>query len=320
MPYGISPMVIYYNTDLIDFTRMTNRGLDAPTLNPEATSTSWTFDQFAAAAQFATHPARGTRGVYIDPSLRGLAPFVYGGGGSLFDDETQPTSLNFSDGGTISALERTLQLLRDPHVTLTDAQLAKATPLQWFKRGRLGMVAGFRSWVPELRQAQGLDFDVMPMPTLDSASTIGDVTGLCLSKDAASTAEAADFLVNALSSEAVRRVVRAGYLAPANLEVALSDDFLQPGRQPARANVFNTAVRSMHMPPLLDSWPQLEAAVAPSLHELVSVPVLDLEALAAQIDEESRKVLDPEATPSPGEGSSSGSGGGTSPDPSGSPS
>ena len=61
----------------------------------------------------------------------------------------------------------------------------------------------------------------MPMPVLDSSATVGDVTGLCLSRKAASTPDAADFMVYELSTEAVSRVTRTGYLAPANLEVAL---------------------------------------------------------------------------------------------------
>lgn len=141
----------------------------------------------------------------------------------------------------------------------------------------------------------------MPMPTLDSAATTGDISGLCLSADAASTPEAADFLVHTLTAESVGRVVRAGYLAPANLEVALSDEFLQPGRLPDHAAVFNDSVRSMRIPPLLENWTELEAAVSASLQQLLNVTILDLDALTTQIDEESRAVLDPEALASESE-------------------
>ncbi|MCW2791052.1 MAG: carbohydrate transporter substrate-binding protein family [Nocardioides sp.] len=297
MPYGISPMVIYYNKALIDFDRMRARGLDAPDLGTEAEPRDprWSFEQFTAAAQFATRPRKQTRGLYVDPTLRGLAPFVYSGGGKLFDDDVDPTSLALSDSDTQAALEQALVLLRNPQLTLTERQLDRATPLQWFERGRLGMIEGFRSLVPELRQVQGLDFDVMPMPILDSSATTGDITGLCISAAAASAPEAADFLVHALSPDSVGRVVATGYLAPANLEVALSDTFLQPGRLPDHASVFNSSVRALELPPLIDSWAALEAAVAPNLQELLTVPVLDLAAQTAQIDEESRAVLDPTA-------------------------
>ncbi|WP_372728827.1 ABC transporter substrate-binding protein [Nocardioides sp.] len=299
MPYGISPMVIYYNRDLVDFERMRARGLNAPEL-VDGSDVRWSFDQFAAAARFATRPAKGTRGLYIEPTLRGLAPFVYSGDGTLFDSEAEPTSLAFSEDDSRAALERTLELLRDPHVNLTDRQLARATPQEWFERGRVGMIAGFRGLVPELRQVQGLNWDVMPMPSLESPATIGDITGLCLSSGSADISRAADFLVHATSAPAVSTVTRVGYLAPANLEVALSDDFLQPGRQPQHSRVFNASVRSMETPPLIFAWDELEDAVAGALRRLVSVPVLDLDALTEQIDRISQRVLipaDPESTP-----------------------
>jgi multiple sugar transport system substrate-binding protein len=299
MPYGISPMVIYYNKDLVDFDRMEARELSVP----DEERLAWNFDQFAAAADFATRPRKGTRGVYVEPTLEALAPFIYSGGGPMFDDETDPTSLAFSDSTTQDALERSLELLRSPTLTLTEEQLEQHTPLEWFERGKLGMMEGFRDLTPELRRVQGLNFDVIAMPVLEQAATVGEVTGLCLSKDAVSTPAAADFMVHLLDTPAGGRVARAGYLVPANLEVALSDDFLQPGRLPEHSEVFNSSVRSIVFPPLLTTWPELEAAVADSLDQLMNQPILDnLDEITQQIDEESRTVLDPEtASPSPSE-------------------
>jgi multiple sugar transport system substrate-binding protein len=301
MPYGVSPMVIYYNKALVNFNRMRKRGLDAP----DDDATSWSFDQFTAAAEFASRPRRGTKGVHISPTLAGLSPFIESGSGSVFDDPTDPKSLAFSSDDSKAALERTLELLRKPQVTLDEQQLAEASPLSWFEKGKLGMIAGYRSLVPQLRLVDGLDFDVMPMPVLDSASTVGDVTGLCLSADAANTPAAADFMVQELSAESVSRVTRTGYLAPANLEVALSDVFLQPGRQPDHSAFFNTSVRSMSLAPQIDTLPELETAVQPDLEQLVyGVGVLDLDGLTAKIDEESRPILDPDyvsESPSPSE-------------------
>ena len=36
MPYGISPLVVYYNTALVDFELMAERGLEVPNLDPDA--------------------------------------------------------------------------------------------------------------------------------------------------------------------------------------------------------------------------------------------------------------------------------------------
>ena len=162
------------------------------------------------------------------------------------------------------------------------------------------MVAGDRSLTPRLRRTSTLSFDVMPMPIIDDEATIGDITGLCVSADAASIGEAADFLVHVTSTKWVARVVRAGYLVPANLEVALTADFLQPGRQPLHSRVFNASIAELRIPPLVEDWDALEAAVADDIERLVTDPgFLDLEGTTTRIDEASRTVLDPEASQSP---------------------
>jgi multiple sugar transport system substrate-binding protein len=301
MPYGVTPTVIYYNKRLVNFDRMRARGLDVP----DEEATSWSFDQFTTAAEFASRPARGTKGVHIAPTIEGLSPFIESGGGTVFDDAEDPKSLSFSSDGSKSALERTLELLRNPQVTLDEAQLDQRSAIAWFQRGKLGMIAGDRSLTPILRQDSNLDFDIMPMPKLDGSSTVGDVTSLCMSSQTASPSLAADFMVHEISADWVGLVASTGYLQPANVEVALSDDFLQPGRRPEHSTFFNTSVRSMSVPPLIDTLPELEDTVAPSLQQMVyGVGVLDLDAITTQIDDESKPVLDPESvseSPSPSE-------------------
>ena len=272
MPYGVSPQVVFYNEDLVDFARMELRGLDVP-----ADHRRWNWDQFVAAANFAARPARGTKGVAIDPTLGGIAPFVYSGGGDLFDDDTEPTSLAFGSDDTQGALETTLQLLRDPKVTLSEEQLDAKSALEWFEQGRVGMITGTRALVPVLREVPGLRFDVMPIPSIEGQATVGEITGLCISQDAESPATAADFMVYASSTDAVSEVVREGYLQPANQEVAFSDDFLQPTDLPASGTVFNESVGRMVISPLLDTWDELETTVEPYLREMFyAVPTIDL--------------------------------------------
>ena len=121
----------------------------------------------------------------------------------------------------------------------------------WFARNKLGLIIGDRSLTPELRRVPGLQFGVMPMPTVDDAATVGELTGICIAADTPDVAESADLLVDFVTTDAARRVVPAGYLVPANQTVALTDDFLQPTRLPARADVFNESVRDLYIPPLI---------------------------------------------------------------------
>ena len=91
----------------------------------------------------------------------------------------------------------------------------------------------------------------------------------------------------------------AGYLAPANTEVALSDAFLQLGRAPVHSGVFNNSVKNMRIPPLhrATSPSSRGGGRASRSRQLLEVEVLDLDALTEQIDEASQTVLaPPEAT------------------------
>ena len=293
MPVGVSPMVLFYNTELVDFEAMAARGIAAPT-----EGLAWNFEQFVAAAEFASRPRRGTRGIHVDATIEDLSPFIYAAGGEIFDDADEPTKLTFSDDGTLAALETVLEVLRDPRLTLSEQQLTRRSPLEWFKRGKLGMLPGFREQVPHLRNVPELEFDVIAIPTIARNATVADFTGMCLAADTGNLTAAADFLVHMTSPVSVRRLVSTGHLVPANLEVALSDDFLQPWREPQHSQVFTSTLRTIVQPPLLDNWSALEDVVADSLEVLLHAPVLaDLEALTTRIDQQSQTVLAPDEDP-----------------------
>ncbi|GAB3254257.1 ABC transporter substrate-binding protein [Nocardioides dilutus] len=293
MPYGISPLVVYYNTALVDFEVMAERGLEVPNLS-EDVRLRWSLEEFRVAAEFASRPRRGTSGLYVPPTLDGLSPFILSGGGNIFDDDDDPTSLDFSSDGSRSALEQALPILRDPQLTLTPEQLAQKTAATWFGEGRLGMIVGDRSLTAAFRRVPGLEFGVLPIPTIDDAATVGSITGICIAADTPDLAESADLLVDVISTPSVQRVVPAGYLVPANQTVALTDDFLQPTRQPLRADVFNDSVGNLYVPPLLDDEAALEEAVEPAIELLLNVEIPDIEALTEQIDLASQTVLSPE--------------------------
>lgn len=294
MAYSASPMVIYYNDELVDFDKMERRGLEVPAANPTTgLRERWSFEEFEAAARFASR--RGdVRGVWIDPTLEGLSPFIESGGGEVFDDDEAPTSLAFSEESTREALAVTLPVLRNPTLTPSRSQLARNTPLQLFTQGRLAMIAGYRGLVPELRAAPGLSFDVIAMPALDGAATGGDVTGLCISSDTEDVGDAADLIAYAVSDAAVETVTRTGYIVPANTQVAASPAFLDPMREPEAAVVFSSSIRHLVVPPFVDDRTALLNAVGPLLQRLLTSPVLDLEAATEQIDLASQTVLAPE--------------------------
>ena len=100
----------------------------------------------------------------------------------------------------------------------------------------------------------------------------------------------------------MRPLTRTGFVVPANQQVALSEDFLQPGRQPVEAGVFTDSADDMVIPPLLDTWGELQRAVDDQVAQLVTAPgVLDLEGASATIDFASQLVLAPELVLDTGE-------------------
>ncbi|HEX4471126.1 MAG TPA: extracellular solute-binding protein [Nocardioides sp.] len=297
LPYGVQPSVVYYNKKLVRLARVKN---------PPSPGQGWSLDQFAAAARWATQHHPGVAGISLDPTLVGLAPFVYSGGGDLFDSSTQPTSLALSNDTNVGSITQTVRALHAPGAMLTQAQLERHTPLEWFMRGKLALLEGTRRMVPDLRSTPGLNFDVMPMPSLGTPATVGNLTGLCLSQHPTDVSTAADFLVYATSPGALALVSFGGYLQPANQTVALSDAFQQPQLLPRHASVFTFSVKSMVYPPDVPDWDDLELAVDPLIEKLLEGDASQVTRTTTRIDRASYRILGPRLGPSPSPGQSGG--------------
>ncbi|UDY23061.1 extracellular solute-binding protein [Nocardioides sp. Kera G14] len=288
MPYAASPQVVYYNTDLVDFPRMQAQGIDVPSIT---SSKSWTWDQFQLAAQEASKVAATKTGAHafaVTPSLSGLAPFLLSAGGQLAQPDS--TALSLSDDQTLDALGKVLPVLANPTLTTT-APAAKQ--LKWFRQGKLGMMVGDRSLVPELRSSPNLRWDVLPIPTVDTAATTGDYTALCISSKSERSEDAADLLVALTSEAGMKPITNTGYIVPVNQQVALSDEFLQTESSPLHASVFVNSVRNMQILPLTHQWSALETAVTAQVARLFvpgQLPVA-IDQIAQQIDEASKTIL-----------------------------
>lgn len=290
MPVDVSPLVVYYNTDLVDLTALTE-----PEERPITAETGWTLEQFATAARQATRP--GVRGVYVAPNLPQVAPFIWSGGGEIVDDLDEPTTLTLSDGSSMSALEELLEVVRNPQITFNQKQLARRSALQRFKSGSLGMMLGYRGLTPQLRVQESLNFDVMPLPRISARTTTGTSSGLCLSAASEHPEEAADFLAHAVSDEAMALLASTGYVVPTKLDVVNSDLFLQPDQEPVSAAVFPDAVRRIRSLPLVETWPSVEVSTAALLEGLFFDPVIDpLEDRLKAIDAASAPLFTPVPT------------------------
>lgn len=290
MPHDVSPVVVYYNRDLVDIDRLAEEGEEPPTAVD-----GWTWEMFAKAARQASRgPADG---LYIEPSLFSLAPFLWSAGADIVDDPQDPTRLTLSEGETKDTLAQVLSVVRDPEVTPTRSELRRKSPVRRFAEGKLGMILGDRDLTPRLRAAKDLDFEVMPLPGLARMRTVADMTGYCISSRTDALQAAGDFLAFAVSEEGATITTRSGHVVPANLEVANSPAFIQDTQKPENAFVFNQAVRRVQTLPFVPTWPELTARIEPMLTRLFYAPVIDLDALLTQIDTTSEEVLAPAEEP-----------------------
>ena len=291
MPVNVSPLVVYYNTDLIDLATVA-----APGSNPVDQENGWSLEEFRAAALQAR--SRGVRGAYIAPDLEQVAPFVWSGGGDIVDDPLAATTLTLSEGSSQAAMEKLLELVRDPALTFNQQALAKRSALERFESGSLAMILGFRNLTPQLRAQKNLAFDVMPMPKVSSSATTATMTGLCLSADSAHEGLAADFIADVVSEAGLETLAQTGYVVPANLDVANSEAFAQPDQRPAHPEVFVNAFRSSRPLPESEAWPTVRAQSMRLLTDLFYQPViLPLDERLKEIDAASMLLFDPTGTP-----------------------
>jgi multiple sugar transport system substrate-binding protein len=293
MPADVSPLVVYYNPSLIDLSTVPEPGH-----NPVDQKDGWSLDEFGRAALQARGP--GSRGLYVQPGLEQIAPFVWSGGGEVVDDYDEPTTLTLSEGASADALEKLLELVRDPALTFNETALARKSALQRFEAGKLGMLLGYRDLTPRLRERKGLTFDVMPLPRLSGAATIARMSGLCISAKSEHVDQAADLLTDVISDAGASDLASTGYVMPANLDVVNDDAFLQKGEQPLNAQVFGREVRSTRLLPSSPRWPVVSRNAARELNQLFYQPViLSLQDRLDAMDETSKYLFNPSKVPSP---------------------
>ena len=120
MPYGVSPQVVFYNEALVDFARMELRGLDVP----DADHRRWSWDQFVAprrlrGAPRPRHQGRRDRARPCSAWRRSSTP------AAATCSTTTATRPRWRSPATAprARWRPTLQLLRDPKLTLSEEQL-----------------------------------------------------------------------------------------------------------------------------------------------------------------------------------------------------
>jgi multiple sugar transport system substrate-binding protein len=251
VPQNASSLAVYYNVDAFR-----EAGVPRPG--------SWSYERFAAAADALT--GEGRHGVGIDVNLIRTAPWVWGAGGELVDDDDRPTRLLLDTPEGRRGLERLLDLRRNGWSPSADE--ADARPVdERFLEGSVAMLLSSRRDVPLLRTITGFEWDVAPFPTDIEPASVLHSDGFCMAKGGA-TEDAWAWIEFALGPEGQQVLARSGRSVPSLRSIAESPAFLDPGEPPARSRVFLDALEHMHRLPTTEHWVELEQRADDILAEL----------------------------------------------------
>ena len=297
MPVAMSPLVVYYNRDLLPRRTLEARGWNFP-----RGADTWGWETFEAAARaIAERDLLGpVKGTWVPPRLDLVTALVRSGGDEVVDDDLEPQTLTLSSEGAVETLTEVLGLAADRVVSLTPTDLARRDAVEWFAAGELGLLIGTRADLPRLREASRLDFGVVTLPSLGRTTSVSEATGMCVSADSDAVATAADFVAFAAGPRAARLAAASGAMVPARLDTLTSAAFRQPGELPRRHEAFAAGAKRSEPLPYSPSWPEVTAQTEEVLERLLSPRSRDLGSRAlirrlTRVDEASRLVLEEES-------------------------
>jgi multiple sugar transport system substrate-binding protein len=252
VPQNASSLVVYYNVDAFR-----EAGVPRP-------GRSWSYERFANAAEALS--GDGRHGVGIDVSTIRTAPWIWGAGGELVDDEDRPTRFLFDTPAGRRGLERLLALQRNGWSPTADEADAKPVD-ERFLDGSLAMFLSSRRDVPLLRTITDFEWDVAAFPVDVEPASVLHSDGFCMAKGG-DTEAAWAWIEFALGREGQPVLARSGRSVPSLREVAESPAFLDPGDPPASSRVFLDALEHMHRLPTTENWVELEQRADDILAEL----------------------------------------------------
>jgi len=260
LPQNASSLAVYYN-----------RALFADAGVPEPPD-EWTWQGFVDTAEALTQDTDGDGatdiyGLATEANLVRVAPFVWQAGGEVVDDPLDPNQTAMLDEAGIRALSYFIGLRRE-HLIVPSLEEAEAEdPETRFARGGAAMLLDSRRATANLRAAEGLDFDVAPLPHDREHANVLHADAYCLAEPSTVKPEARAFIGFAMSVEGQTLLSRTGRIVPARRGVATSDAFLDPSQPPARARIWLDQLAYVRTLPNIAAWNEIETVAEPIIEE-----------------------------------------------------
>jgi multiple sugar transport system substrate-binding protein len=268
LPQNISSLVVYYNKDLFE-----QYGVELP-------RDGMPWPEFVGLAQQLTRDAAGQvvrgadpdlppqpnaakaeiYGLGVEPTIIRLAPFIWSNGGSVVDDEENPTRLTFDSAEAKEVLTLFFALRGVFGVVPADSEVEAEDDESRFVNGRLAMLLQSRRSVPTFREAAKFDWDIVSLPVFDRPAGILHSDAYCLTRASDEKDAAWRFVEFALGPEGAPVVARTGRTVPSLRSVAESDAFLDPAAKPANSRVFLDGIEQIRRVPSISTWPEIEDA------------------------------------------------------------
>jgi multiple sugar transport system substrate-binding protein len=280
MPQNISSLVVYYNVDLFEAA-----GLPLP-------ADDWTLDDFTAAAEALTVDEDGdgvneVHGLVTESSLIRYAPFIWSAGGEVVDDTDDPTRLTLDTPEAREAIAWFMNLGAGGHdVVPSEAEVLAEDDLSRFMNGRAGMFLQSRRVVPTLREIDGFQWDVAPLPQDEQPAGILHSDAFCMSTDAADKDAAWAFIEYAVGPAGQEILARTGRTVPSMKSVAESPVFLggENGEaNPPSSHVFLDTIPALRRVPSISTWPEIEDIFNAEFQRALHDDAFDVDAAIATV-------------------------------------
>ena len=274
LPQNVSSSVMYVNKALF-----AKAGVALP-------KAGWTFADLTTTAN--ALKAKGVKTIGFETGFRTVPAFVWAKGGEVVDDTNDPKAITLDTPEGRGALEYLKGLLDNGGVNATDAAAASAEDR--FAQGELAMFVDSRRAVPAFRKADGLDFDVVPLPRDKEAATLLASDAYCVPKASRNVGLARAFAEYAVGPEGGRVLAESGRTVPSLKSVAESEAYLAPGKKPASSRVWLDVIPTARRLPNVANWNEAETTATDALEQYFAGKAT-LDATVTSIEEESRRLL-----------------------------
>ncbi len=120
----------------------------------------WTWSEFVKIARKLTDKKHKIYGFTLDINISRFYSFIWSNGGKLLENN----KINFTSKNVLDVLNSLVELrIKDNVIPSLQGMMEQGNVTPFFS-GKIAMYLGGRYFVPELRKAKNLDWDVVPLP------------------------------------------------------------------------------------------------------------------------------------------------------------